>query len=105
MNDEQCKIALSTFEKLKEKIALDKYHYSMQISTSVHDRIYIAFCSINKNSVVINEEHDVFTKLNNTRVVLVDFIEEYINHLSNIKFISLRELINGNNKVTIYYQQ
>jgi len=104
---EQVKItALATFNKLKEKICDDNYHWSMQISTSDDDRFYLGFTTIvNSDYVVIHEEYDMYPKLNNTRVVTSDFILDYINHLYSITFVSLREHKDGDYVQTVYYRK
>jgi len=104
---EQVKIiALTTFNKLKEKICDDNYQWSMQISTSDDDRFYLGFCPIvNSDHVILHEEYDMYPKLNNTRVVSFVFVIDYIKHLDDITFIALRECKDGDNEQTVYYQK
>jgi hypothetical protein len=104
---EQAKITtLATFNKLKEKICDDNYQWSMQISTSTDDRFYLGFTPIvNSDHVIIHEEYDMYRKLNNTRVVTEDFILEYINHLDDITFVSLRKHKDGDYLQTVYYRK
>lgn len=104
---EQAKItALATFAKLKEKISSGNYQWSVQISTSSDDQFYLGFTPIvNSNHIIIHEEYDMYTKLNNTRVVTEDFILDYINHLNDITFVSLREHKDGDYEQTVYYRK
>ena len=84
MNTQEIKnIALSTFEKMLNSVkSTDQYHYSMQISTSDDDRVYIGFCHMfNINRAIIHEEYDGSNKMDNTRIVEIKFVRKiYTKH-------------------------
>jgi len=100
-------VALSTLIKLIELIKRDNcYNYSMQISTSTDNRVYIGFCTIlNTNNVIIHEEYDLSPKLDNTRIVSIEFLNEYIKNMNDIVYIGLQESSNTDESLVVYYER
>lgn len=103
-------IATSTFNKLIELVdKTNQYSYSMQISTSWDDRVYICLCPLLHNHAIIHEEYDMppksSIKLDNTRIVPNDLIFKYIQNMNDIVFVGLQESLNTDIEMVCYYKR
>lgn len=99
-------IALSKLTTLINAIKRDDcYNYFMQISTSLDSRVYIGFCIIigTDHRAIIHEEYDMCQKLDNTRIVSIEFLVEYIKNMNDIVYVGLKENSNSDEDISVCY--